>query len=72
MIAMHINGSIEYPGAQGTAASEACQSTKQYAAAVAQLPRQHVARGHALEDQHGHVGARERRGARLATYRFVE
>ncbi|MFO1207242.1 MAG: hypothetical protein U1E63_16220 [Burkholderiales bacterium] len=64
--------SIEYRGAECAAASEACQSAKQYQAAVAQHLRQHVARGHVLEDEHGQVVVRDRDGARVATYWFVE
>jgi len=69
---MHMNWSIEYRGAQGAAASEACQSAEQYQAAVALLLRQHVARGHVLEDEHGQVVVRDRNGVRVATYWFVE
>ena len=47
--------SIEYRGAEGAAASEACRTAAQYQAAVAQLLRQHVARGHVLEDEHGQL-----------------
>ena len=64
--------SIEYRGAEGAAASEACRNAAQYQAAVAQLLRQHVARGHVLEDDHGQVVVRDRDGARVATYWFVE
>ena len=69
---MHMNWSIEYRGAQGAAASEACQSAAQYQAAVAQLLRQHVERGHVLEDEHGQVVVRDRHGECVATYWFVD
>jgi len=64
--------SIEYRGAEGAAASEACRTAAQYQAAVAQLLRQHVARGHVLEEEHGQVVVRDRDGVRVATYWFVE
>lgn len=64
--------SIEYRGAEGRAASEACRSAAQYQAAVQQLLAQHAERGHVIETVHGAVRVRRRDGVPVATYWFVE
>ena len=57
--------SIEYRGAEGRAATEACRTAAQYQAAV----QQH---GHVIESVHGAIRVRDRDGAPIATYWFVE
>lgn len=64
--------SIEYRGAEGAAASAACQNAAQYQASVTRLLEQHVARGQIVESEHGQVIVRDRDGVRIATYWFVE
>lgn len=71
MSKMH-NWSIEYRSAHGAAATEALHSAAQYRSAVQQLLRQHAERGHVIETEHGQVTVRDRDGAQIATYWFVE
>ncbi len=64
--------SIEYRGAEGRAATEACRTAAQYQAAVQQLLAQHAEHGHVIESVHGEIRVRDRDGAPIATYWFVE